>query len=115
MGSEMCIRDSFYTTSPDMFTGDQIDRFETLSRSTRLRRFGGDCYIYGLLASGHCDLVLETGLQPYDYMALVPVIRGAGGCISDWQGNDLSVHSNGQVVASATPELHDQALTLLNP
>ncbi|WP_313609185.1 histidinol-phosphatase [Rhizobium sp.] len=105
----------FYTTSPDMFTGDQIDRFETLSRSTRLRRFGGDCYIYGLLASRHCDLVLETGLQPYDYMALVPVIRGAGGCISDWQGNDLSVHSNGQVVASATPELHDQALTLLNP
>ncbi|MBA8853582.1 myo-inositol-1(or 4)-monophosphatase [Ochrobactrum intermedium] len=104
----------FYTTSPDMFIGDDRESFERLSQSTRLRRFGGDCYIYGLLASGHCDLVLETGLQPYDYMALVPVVLGAGGCITDWEGNELSIHSNGRVLASATPQLHAEALAILN-
>lgn len=104
----------FYTTSPDMFDGREHDCFERLSKAARMRRFGGDCYIYGLLASGHCDLVLETGLQPYDYMALVPVVEGAGGCITDWQGNALSIHSQGQVLASATPALHEQALALVN-
>lgn len=104
----------FYTTSPDMFSDAENDCFERLSKASKLRRFGGDCYIYGLLASGHCDIALETGLQPYDYMALVPVVRGAGGCITDWEGNDLSVHSEGRVLASATPKLHDEALALLN-
>jgi inositol-phosphate phosphatase/L-galactose 1-phosphate phosphatase/histidinol-phosphatase len=51
----------FYTTSPDMFSGGEAEAFERLSRAAKLRRFGGDCYAYGLLASGHCDLVLETG------------------------------------------------------
>ncbi|MDQ0458209.1 histidinol-phosphatase [Rhizobium paknamense] len=103
----------FYTTSPDMFKGSEVEAYEMLSRAARLRRFGGDCYIYGLLASGHCDLVLETGLQPYDYMALVPVVEGAGGCITDWQGKPLSIHSTGQVLASATPTLHEAALKLI--
>ncbi|YBV93965.1 histidinol-phosphatase (plasmid) [Phyllobacteriaceae bacterium JZ32] len=104
----------FYTTSPDMFEGKEAECFERLSRATKLRRFGGDCYIYGLIASGHCDIALETGLQPYDYMALVPVVTGAGGSITDWQGNALSIHSDGRVLASASPKLHDEALSLLN-
>lgn len=104
----------FYTTSPDMFVDSEAESFERLSRKARLRRFGGDCYIYGLIASGHCDIALETGLQPYDYMALVPVVTGAGGCITDWRGNALSIHSDGRVLASATPRLHDEALALLN-
>jgi myo-inositol-1(or 4)-monophosphatase len=104
----------FYTTSPDMFAGREADAFETLSRSAKLRRFGGDCYSYGLLASGHCDLVLETGLQPYDYMALVSVVQGAGGCITDWSGEALSLKSDGRVLASATPKLHDEALSIIN-
>lgn len=104
----------FYTTSPDMFDGKENDAYERLSKASKLRRFGGDCYIYGLLASGHCDIAFETGLQPYDYMALVPVVKGAGGCITDWEGNELSIHSEGRVLASATPKLHDEALALLN-
>ncbi|MNV42534.1 Histidinol-phosphatase [compost metagenome] len=104
----------FYTTSPDMFSGDEADLFDLLSRKAKLRRFGGDCYIYGLIASGHCDIALETGLQPYDYMALVPVVTGAGGCITDWQGEALTIHSDGRVLASATRALHDEALSLLN-
>lgn len=104
----------FYTTSPDMFSDDEAEKFEKLSRSAKLRRFGGDCYIYGLLASGHCDLVLETGLQPYDYMALVPVVQGSGGCMTDWEGKPLSIHSEGRVLACATPKLHEEVLAFLN-
>jgi inositol-phosphate phosphatase / L-galactose 1-phosphate phosphatase / histidinol-phosphatase len=104
----------FYTTSPDMFAGRDAEMFERLSRAAKLRRFGGDCYMYGLLASGHCDLVLEAGLQPYDYMALVPIVRGAGGCISDWNGHELTLRSDGRVLASATPKLHAEALALIS-
>jgi histidinol-phosphatase len=104
----------FYTTSPDMFVDEDAELFERLSRSVKLRRFGGDCYIYGLLASGHCDLVLEMGLKPYDYMALVPVVQGAGGCITDWKGNELTIHSEGRVLASSTPKLHAEVLAFLN-
>ncbi|MBP2548564.1 myo-inositol-1(or 4)-monophosphatase [Neorhizobium galegae] len=113
-GCERLADARFYTTSPDMFSGADAECFSNLSRQAKLRRFGGDCYIYGLIASGHCDIAMETGLQPYDYMALVPVVTGAGGCITDWRGNALSFQSDGRVLASATPKLHDEALTLLN-
>lgn len=103
----------FYTTSPDMFTGHEAEAFERVSRAARVRRFGGDCYIYGLLASGHCDVVLETGLQPHDYMALIPVVQGAGGCITDWTGRPLTLRSEGRVLAAATPRLHAEALALI--
>lgn len=113
-GCEIVADARFYTTSPDMFAGNEVAAFERLSTSAKMRRFGGDCYIYGLLASGHCDIALETGLQPYDYMALVPIVRGAGGCITDWKGDPLSMQSEGRVLASATPKLHSEALALIN-
>jgi len=99
-----------YTTSPDAFDAAGWLAFDRLSRQAALRRFGGDCHSYGSLASGHVDLVVESGLQPYDYLALVPVIEGAGGVISDWQGRPLHMASDGRVVAAATPALHAQAL-----
>jgi inositol-phosphate phosphatase / L-galactose 1-phosphate phosphatase / histidinol-phosphatase len=91
-----------------------VNQFERLSRAAGLRRFGGDCYIFGLLTSGYVDLVLETGLQPYDYMALVLVVEGAGGCITDWKGRPLSINTPGQVFASASRGLHAAALAELN-
>lgn len=103
----------FYTTSPETFAGETMEGYRRIAQAVALRRFGGDCYSYGLLASGHCDLVVEAGLQPYDYMALVPVIRHAGGVISDWDGNALTLASDGRVVAAATPALHADALALL--
>ncbi|HEV2545133.1 MAG TPA: histidinol-phosphatase [Methylobacterium sp.] len=103
----------FFTTAPDGFVGADAARYRRLVAQTALRRFGGDCYAYGLLASGHCDLIAETGLQPYDIMALVPVIRAAGGIITDWNGEDLGLHSDGRVLAAATPELHAEALAVL--
>lgn len=99
-----------YTTDPMLFFGGAQPVFDMLREKVRLLRFGGDCYNYALLASGYCDLVLETGLQPYDYLPVVQIIRGAGGVISDWQGHDLGIGSGGDVLASATPELHAQML-----
>jgi len=103
-----------YTTTPDIFQGAETEAFERLSRAAYLRRFGGDCYNYGLLASGHIDLVMEAGLQPYDYLAMAPVIEQAGGVITDWSGRALTMHSGGQVLASANPHLHARALALIN-
>ncbi|TNF12986.1 MAG: histidinol-phosphatase [Rhodobacteraceae bacterium] len=105
---------TLYTTTPDSFDAAGFARFEALSRRVGMRRFGGDCYAYGLLASGHVDLVVEMDLHPYDYMALVPVIEGAGGVITDWQGGALSLQSDGRVIAAASPALHAEALAALS-
>lgn len=102
-----------YTTSTDSFDAAGLALFETVSAGAAIRRFGGDCYSYGLLASGHVDAVIEMGLHPYDYMALVPVIAAAGGVITDWQGRALTLDSGGDVVAAATPALLEEILTLL--
>jgi inositol-phosphate phosphatase / L-galactose 1-phosphate phosphatase / histidinol-phosphatase len=101
------------STSIDMFDGDNLDAFNRLSDACKRRRFGGDCFSYGLLASGHVDLVVEADLQPYDYVALIPVIEQAGGVISDWDGRPLHLGSDGRVVAAATRQLHESALKVL--
>lgn len=100
-------------TSPDMFNSTEYSQFKKLSHKVRMSRFGGDCYCYGLLASGYVDLVVESDLKPYDFMAHLAVIQGAGGIVSDWQGNALTIDSGPQVVAAATPELHKRALEVL--
>lgn len=102
-----------YTTSPDAFKPLEWAAFDALSRCCALRRFGGDCYSYAQLAGGHIDLVVEAGLQPYDYLAMVSLIESAGGVMSDWDGQPLGVGSEGRVVAAATPALHAQALARL--
>jgi histidinol phosphatase-like enzyme (inositol monophosphatase family) len=102
-----------YTTSPDNFDVAGLKAFDRVSSQAAMRRYGGDCYSYGLLASGHIDAVIEMNLQPYDFMALVPVTEGAGGVITDWQGGRLHLGSDGHVVAAATPELHAEILEAL--
>ncbi|GAB4309632.1 MAG: inositol monophosphatase family protein [Roseovarius sp.] len=106
-------RARLYATSPDLFDAPGRAAFERVSRRAAMRRFGGDCYAYGLLASGHVDAVVEMDLQPYDYLALVPVVEGAGGVISDWQGAPLRLGSSGHVVAAATPALHAEIMAHL--
>ena len=100
-------------TTPDMFSPDEWRVFSRMSEVVRFRQFGADCYAYGLLACGFTDLVLEAGLGRFDYLALVPVIEGAGGCISDWQGRPLTFDSAGQALASANETLHARALDFL--
>ncbi len=101
------------TTTPEMFTGGDADAFARLRRGVRHAVYGGDCHSYGLLASGTLDLVAEANMQPYDYMALVPVIEGAGGVVTDWQGAALSIESDGRVLAAGDAALHAAARRLL--
>ena len=79
----------------------------------RSTTYGGDCYAYGLLASGHIDLVVEAGLKAYDFCALVPVVAGAGGRITDWRGAALDAQSDARVIAAGDPRAHEKALELL--
>ena len=94
--------------------GAEAEGFARVQASVRLPMFGGDCYAYGLLAMGFADLIVETSLAPYDFMALVPVIEGAGGRITDWQGRRARCcGSAGQVVASGDARVHAAACALL--
>lgn len=99
-----------YTTATETFNASERRRFEALSADAALRRFGGDCYLYGMLAGGHCDLVIEVQLKPHDFMAAIPIVTGAGGRISDWHGEPLGWTSDGRVVAAATSALWEQAI-----
>ena len=77
-------------------------------------RLGYDCYPHALLAAGAVDLVIDFDLKPYDYFSLIPVVEGAGGVITDWQGKTLTMESRGDVISAATPALHQQAMALIN-
>jgi len=105
---------SLLTTAPDFFSADELAGFEMLSNQVRYRRYGGDCYTYAMLAGGWVDLVVESSLYPFDYLPLVPIVEQAGGVISDWQGNALGLDSGPQVIAAATPQLHEAALGVMN-
>jgi len=102
-------------TAPDMFQGEDAACFAKLSATVRHTMFGGDCYAYGLLASGFIDLVVEAMLKPYDFCALVPVVEGAGGTMTDWRGRALTIESDGRVVAAGDPALHLRAVEALAP
>lgn len=103
-----------YTTTPETFSPEERRCFEALSARAALRRFGGDCYLYGMLAGGFCDLVVEVQLKPHDFMAVIPVVEGAGGRISDWRGQPLTVSSDGRVVAAASEALWQQGVAALS-
>lgn len=101
------------TTSPDLFERDDAVRFQRLSGRVRDTLYGGDCYAYALLASGFIDLVVEAGLKSYDFCALAPVVTGAGGSMTDWNGRALALGSDGHVIASGDPTLLPRAVELL--
>nr|WP_306266961.1 inositol monophosphatase family protein [Pararhizobium sp. IMCC3301] len=87
--------------------------FQRLCKTGQLRRFAYDCYPHMLLAAGHIDAVIDFDLQPYDYLPLVCVVKGAGGIMTDWQGENLTLRSDGRVISAATPELHKTLLELV--
>jgi histidinol-phosphatase len=86
--------------------------FEALLRDVKLVRTWGDCYGYLLLATGHADIMCDPIMNPWDIAALIPVVRGAGGVISDWQGKDAVGAQS--IVASSTQALHDEVIRRLN-
>lgn len=103
-----------YSTAPAMFAGGYAKPHQALTEKVKLFRWGGDCYAYGLLAAGHVDLVVEADLKLYDYAALIPVIAGAGGVITDWKGKALDMQSDGAVVAAGDAAVHRAALDILS-
>ncbi len=106
-----------YATSPQMFEGGGLIDFERLRAGCRQAVWGGDCYMYGLLANGTVDLVAEAGLAPYDFAALVPIVEGAGGVMSGWRGEALKLPgdpgSNSRVLAAGDKRIHAAALDVL--
>ncbi len=102
-----------YSTAPLMFPGDMRGPHRALADSVKLFRWGGDCYSYGLLACGLVDLVVEASLMLHDFCAVVPVIEGAGGRMTDWQGRPLGKESDGRVIAAGDAAVHAAALAML--
>jgi len=100
------------TTDPYLFAGAEREAFERVRGAARTTRYGHDAYAYARLAAGSIDLVIEAGLKPYDYDALIPVVRGAGGVTGDWPvGYDFKP---GRIVAAATRELFEEAIEALS-
>ena len=100
-------------TSPAMFDPGESARFARLTGAVRRVSWGGDCYAYGLLALGLLDVIAEADLKPWDWLALVPVVEGAGGRMTDWEGRPLAAGSGGQVLAVGDPALLAPALDRL--
>jgi len=101
------------TTGPQYYTPAGLAAFNRLAAQCRFTVYGGDGYQFGLLAHGGMDLLVEEGLKLHDFAALAPIVIGAGGMMTDWQGKALHQDSAGRVLAASTPSLHAAALTLL--
>jgi histidinol phosphatase-like enzyme (inositol monophosphatase family) len=100
------------TTHPTgYFTPSERAAFDALGASVKMTRFGGDCYTYGLLAMGFIDLVIEASLKPWDVQALIPIVEGAGGRLTAWDGTDAQ--NGGRIVAAGDPELHAEVIARL--
>ncbi len=102
---------TLFTTSPFLFPNTHIDRFRAVESRVNLSRYGCDCYAYALVAAGHGDIVVESGLKPYDIAGLIPVLEGAGAIVTDWNGN--RPEQGGDIVAAGCEKVHAEALELL--
>lgn len=101
------------TTGPQYFTDEGRRAFDRVAARSKLLSYGGDCYQYGLVASGSVDVVVEAELELHDFAALVPVVEGAGGVMTDWQGRPLDAASAGEVVAAGDARVHAEVLAAL--
>ena len=101
-----------FTTSPLLMNAADRAAFGRVEDAVRLTRYGGDCYSYCMLAAGHLDLVVETELKPYDIAALIPIITGAGGIVTTWEGKPAQ--GGGRIIAAGDPRVHEAAIKLLN-
>jgi len=99
------------TTDPTLFRGTEVQAFERARAASKIVRYGFDCYAYCMLASGHMDCVIESGLKAFDIAALIPIITGAGGGVCGWDG--ASACHGGRVLAYGDPRVRDEALDTL--
>ena len=90
---------------------DDRHQFGRVEETVRLSRYGGDCYAYCMLAAGHVDLVIETELKPYDILPLMPIIAGAGGIVTAWDGGPAK--AGGRIIAAGDARVHTAAMKIL--
>jgi inositol-phosphate phosphatase / L-galactose 1-phosphate phosphatase / histidinol-phosphatase len=102
------------TSSPDFYSDAERPAFEALRRATRWRIYGGSALSYGRLAGGRIDLACDSGLHIYDFACFRPIIEGAGGVVTDWDGQPLTLASGPRVLAAATRDLHSTARRIVN-
>jgi myo-inositol-1(or 4)-monophosphatase len=100
-----------YTTSPRLMNTADHARFACVEEKVRLSRYGGDCYAYCMLAAGHIDLVIETEIKPYDISALIPIVTGAGGLVTTWEGE--RAENGGRIIAAGDRRIHEAAMAVL--
>ena len=101
------------TSNPDFYGGDDRPALDRMKAATRWCVYGGSCLAYARIASGRIDVGIDVAFDIHDYLALVPVIEGAGGVITDWRGRPLSLASGDRIVAAGDRRVHGLALSLL--
>ncbi|MBO0332360.1 hypothetical protein J0X12_01960 [Sneathiella sp. CAU 1612] len=104
---------TLFAYGAELMEGDHGPGFRKLYGAVKRKRFGYDCYAYGLLALGFVDVVADCDMKPFDYCALVPIVENAGGKMTDWTGNPLSLANPGFVLAVGDPAIYHQALEKL--
>ena len=100
-------------SNPDFFSDQERPQFERIRSRTQWRIYGGSCFSYGLLASGRIDISIDSSLGIHDFAPYVPILAGAGGIITDWTGQPITMHSGPQILAAGDPARHAEALALL--
>ncbi len=109
------LNQSYFCTSGLYLEDDHFKKScDKIINKTKYYRLGGDCYMYGMVASGLIEIVLEDTLKTHDYMALIPVIEGAGGVVTDKYGASVNIKSGGSIVASANKILHKEIIDIIN-
>jgi myo-inositol-1(or 4)-monophosphatase len=100
-----------YTTSPLLMNDEERAQFRKVEAQAKHSRYGGDCYSYCMVAAGHIDLVIESGVNAFDIVALIPIIEGAGGVVTTWTGEPAS--NGGRIIAAGDRRAHAEAMKLL--
>ncbi len=101
------------TSNPDYYDRTNAPALERLKQATRFAVYGGSCMFYAQMASGRVDICIDVAFSAWDYMALIPVVQGAGGVFTDWQGRPAGLHTGSQYIAAGDARIHEQALKVL--
>jgi myo-inositol-1(or 4)-monophosphatase len=99
------------TDPADYFSDPELERFTRVKNKARMTRYGGDCYIFAMLALGFVDLIIEAGFSEWDAAALIPIVEGAGGVMTDWKGGSCTAGKT--ILAAGDRRVHAEAMKLL--
>lgn len=102
------------TSSPDFYSQADLPALDRMRAASCWNIYGGSCLAYAQLASGRIDIGMDAGFDVCDYLALVPIIEGAGGLITDWEGDMLTIHSGGRFIAAGDAKVHAQSLKIIS-